>query len=74
MPLDPLIDRASRTTRLVRLIKAVPVTALGFASLLVFNLAQTASLLLLPFSRPAFRRFNRWCADTWWGACVSASR
>jgi 1-acyl-sn-glycerol-3-phosphate acyltransferase len=47
---------------------------LGFASLLVFNAAQTASLALLPFSRRAFRRFNRWCANTWWGACVVASQ
>jgi 1-acyl-sn-glycerol-3-phosphate acyltransferase len=59
---------------MVRLAKAVPVTALGFASLLLFNAAQTASLLLMPFSRHAFRRFNRWCANTWWGACVVASQ
>ena len=74
MPLDPLAENATATTRLARLIRAVPLTALGFASLLMFNVAQTASLLLLPFSRPAFRRFNRWCANTWWGACVVASQ
>ncbi len=74
MPLPPLSDPAGTGTRIVRLAKAVPVTALGFASLLLFNAAQTASLLLLPFSRKAFRRFNRWCANTWWGACVVASQ
>lgn len=74
MPLQPLSVSAGTWTRLIRLAKAVPVTALGFASLLVFNAAQTASLTLLPFSRRAFRRFNRWCANTWWGACVVASQ
>lgn len=74
MPLPPLSDPAGTGTRIVRLAKAVPVTVLGFASLLVFNAAQTASLALLPFSRRAFRRFNRWCANTWWGACVVASQ
>jgi 1-acyl-sn-glycerol-3-phosphate acyltransferase len=73
MPLPPLSDPVGTGTRIVRLAKAVPVTALGFASLLVFNAAQTASLALLPFSRRTFRRFNRWCANTWWGACVVAS-
>ena len=74
MPLPPLSDTAGTGTRIVRLAKAVPVTVLGFASLLLFNVAQTASLALLPFSRRAFRRFNRWCANTWWGACVVASQ
>lgn len=74
MPLPPLSDPAGTRTRIVRLAKAIPVTVLGFASLLVFNAAQTASLALLPFSRRAFRRFNRWCANSWWGACVVASQ
>lgn len=74
MPLQPLIDDAGKLVRIARFSIAVPVTAIGFASLLVFNAAQTASLLLLLFSRKAFRRFNRWCANTWWGACVIASQ
>jgi len=74
MPLEPLSDTPDWTTRLARMIKAGPVTVLGFVSLLLFNVAQTLSLALLPFSRPAFRRFNRWCANTWWGACVVASQ
>jgi 1-acyl-sn-glycerol-3-phosphate acyltransferase len=45
----------------------------GFISLIAFNAAQTVSLAVVPFSRRAFRRFNRWCADTWWGWCVGAA-
>jgi 1-acyl-sn-glycerol-3-phosphate acyltransferase len=74
MPLEPLIEKTAWTARLARTLKAIPLTGLGFASLLVVNVAQTASLLVLPFSRTAFRRFNRWCANTWWGACVVASQ
>lgn len=74
MPLPPLRDDARGRVRLARLARAVPVTGFGFASLLAFNGAQTASLALVPFSRRAFRRFNRWCANTWWGACVVASQ
>jgi 1-acyl-sn-glycerol-3-phosphate acyltransferase len=74
MPLGPLSDDTGRLTRLARALRALVIIVPGFISLLVFNLAQTASLLLLPFSRPAFRRFNRWSANTWWGACVVASQ
>jgi 1-acyl-sn-glycerol-3-phosphate acyltransferase len=42
--------------------------------LLVTNLVQTLSLVCLPFSRKLFRRINRFCADFWWGACVSAAQ
>lgn len=31
------------------------------------------SLVLRPFSHGAFRRFNSWAADTWWGLCVQLS-
>lgn len=70
MPLPPLTDDAGPWTRLARNLRALPVTVAGFATLIGFNVAQTASLALRPFSRRAFRRFNRWCADTWWGWCV----
>jgi 1-acyl-sn-glycerol-3-phosphate acyltransferase len=46
------------------------ISSAGLASLFVFNLMQTASLVLVPFSRRTFRRFNRWCASVWWGWCV----
>jgi lysocardiolipin and lysophospholipid acyltransferase len=74
VPLDPLIDDASWPARIVRLLRVLPVVAFGFVSLLLFNAAQTASLLLVPFSKPAFRRFNRWCANVWWGWCVLAAQ
>jgi len=48
----------------------VAILALGFGTLLPINLLQLASLVVLPFSRKAFRGINRWCADTWWGWCV----
>ncbi len=41
------------------------------ASLLAINLFQMASLVMLPFSRKKFRAFNRACANTWWGWCVT---
>jgi 1-acyl-sn-glycerol-3-phosphate acyltransferase len=74
MPLQPLIDDSTGGARLLRALRVAPVLIIGFGTLLMFNLAQTASLLLLPFSRSAFRRFNRWCANVWWGWCVSAAR
>ncbi len=74
MPLEPLVDTAGPVTRFLRLVRAVPIVAFGFVTLLLINGAQTFSLVLVPFSRPAFRRFNRWCAATWWGGCVVGSR
>jgi 1-acyl-sn-glycerol-3-phosphate acyltransferase len=43
-------------------------------TLLGFNVLQTLSLCLRLFPGRAFRSFNRWCANTWWGACVWASQ
>jgi 1-acyl-sn-glycerol-3-phosphate acyltransferase len=73
MPLGPLTDDAGRLTRWARTVRVLPLVTAGFASLLAFNVAQTASLVLVPFSRRTFRRFNRWCANTWWGWCVAAA-
>ncbi len=52
--------------------RVVPLAGLGGA-LLVVNFIQLSSLVLRPWSRRAFRAVNRWCADTWWGACVVVS-
>ena len=41
-----------------------------FLQLILTNIAQTLSLVLFPFSRRAFRSFNRLCAGSWWGSCV----
>jgi 1-acyl-sn-glycerol-3-phosphate acyltransferase len=59
--------------RLGRNLRALPVTVAGFSSLIAFNAAQTASLVVRPFSRRTFRSINRWCADTWWGWCVDVA-
>lgn len=69
MPLEPLRDHSGPLATL----KATTLLALGFATLLPVNLIQLASLVLLPFSRRAFRAVNRWCADFWWGLCVTAA-
>ncbi len=37
---------------------------------LVANLMQMLSIVLLPFSKRAFRRVNSAIAGAWWGACV----
>ena len=52
----------------LRTVRGVLLALALFGSLLVVNALQTASLVVLPFSRRAFRRFNRECADKWWGA------
>lgn len=40
------------------------------SSLLVINLFQMLSLVMLPFSRKGFSAFNRFCANAWWGWLV----
>lgn len=45
--------------------------ALSFGYLIVvLNLIQAASFILLPISRRAVRRINRWCARSIWGMWV----
>jgi 1-acyl-sn-glycerol-3-phosphate acyltransferase len=70
MPLPPLNVPRTPVCRLLGIVRAVPLTVFGFVTLIGFNFLQMLSLTLIPFSRKAFRRFNRWCADTWWGWCV----
>ncbi len=53
--------------RLLRLF----IGALSFAYLIVvLNVVQAASFVLLPISRRAVRRINRWCARSIWGMWV----
>ncbi len=73
MPLPPLRDPDSPTRRARALAVALPASGFLFGSLLLLNGAQAASLALRPFSRQAFRGFNRWAADSWWGLCVTGS-
>jgi len=67
MPLEPL---KSPPGHLGRSLLAVPLVAAGFGALLALNVAQLASLLLVPFSKRAYRRFNAGLANLWWGGCV----
>jgi 1-acyl-sn-glycerol-3-phosphate acyltransferase len=69
MPLEPLKDRGGP----IATIRAYALLAVGFGTLLPINLLQLLSLTVLPFSRKAFRAVNRWCADTWWGWCVTGA-
>lgn len=69
MPLRPLTDNSGPAAT----IRAFALLAVGLGTLLLINLLQLSSLVVLPFSRRAFRAVNRWCADTWWGLCVSGA-
>jgi 1-acyl-sn-glycerol-3-phosphate acyltransferase len=74
MPLPPLPDPPDARARARALARTAPVvTGLGLA-LFGFNAAQMASLAVRPVSGKAFRAFNRWAADTWWGWTVDAAR
>jgi 1-acyl-sn-glycerol-3-phosphate acyltransferase len=73
MPLPPLPDPDDRAARVSGFVRAVPVSAFLFSTLLAFNAAQTASLAVRPVSPRAFRKFNRWAANTWWGWCVTGA-
>lgn len=74
MPLPPLSDPESASERASSLALATPLVAGLAVSLLGFNAAQVASLMVRPVSGKAFRAFNRWVADTWWGWTVDAAR
>lgn len=70
MPDERAVAPLGRGRRLFGLLRAIPISGFLFSTLIGFNLVQTLSLVLVPFSRRAFRRLNRWCANTWWGWCV----
>ena len=74
MGLRPLPAPTGRAQRLVGLLRGWLAVVLLFPSLIVINGLQTSSLLLRPLSPRAFRGFNRWAANTWWGWCVTMSR
>ncbi len=72
MPLPPLRDPESLRRRIGGLLLALPVSAFLCVTLLLCNFAQTASLVLRPFSGRAFRAVNRCLANAWWGLCVTS--
>ncbi len=73
MPLEPL--KPPLTLRRIVLI-LIDIFVWGFllVALVALNAVQVVSLVVFPFSHRAFRRFNRFLANLWWGACVIASR
>ncbi|NOZ78402.1 MAG: acyltransferase [Acidobacteria bacterium] len=73
MPLEPLKPPLS-PRRILLIVIDVFVWGFLLAFLLAINVIQVASLVVFPVSRRVFRRFNRFLANLWWGACVIVSR
>ena len=69
MPLPPLQPPARLSARVWGTIKGSVTGSFLFTTLILGNAAQTASLLIRPFSPGAFRKINRAIADFWWGLC-----
>jgi len=74
MPLPPLRPPAQLPRRALGFARGLVASTVLLATLLVFNLGQTASLLLRPVSGRLFRALNRWGANTWWGWCAAYAR
>jgi len=72
--LRPFPDPTGLGHRLGGLARGLLAIAFLAPTLLALNVVQTASLLIAPLSRRAFRAINRWAANTWWGWCVDVSR
>ncbi len=74
MPLPPLPNPPGRWTRLAGNARATVLAIVLFSTLIGFNVLQMLSAVLIPLSRHAFRRVNRWAANTWWGWTVRVAR
>lgn len=70
MPLSSLHRSSSGWAGFGRTLRGAFVALYLFGSLLLINVLQTASLVLRPFSRRAFRRVNRGFAELFWGWCA----
>ncbi len=71
MPLDPLPPETG-PRHWWRVATTIPLAVVLFLTLLFFNVLQMLSYVLVPFSKPAFRKVNTTLAGTWWGWCVLA--
>ena len=69
-----LRDPSRPADRLTALALVLPASGFLAGSLIAFNVAQLASLVVYPFSKSKFRAFNRWAADTYWKLCVEFAR
>ena len=70
MPLPPLRNPGDWRARLKGNLLGILIASVLFSTLLALNIAQTASLVLLPLSRDTFRKTNRFIANSWWSWCV----
>lgn len=73
MPLGPLVRRRRGFSLALAILQGLFGSVFLGTTIIVFNGLQILSLVLRPFSHDAFRRFNSWAADTWWGLCVLLS-
>ncbi len=74
MPQIPLANSRGAGTRMLGNFLGVVSSAVLFPILFIFNVSQLFSLVLVPFSGRAFRAYNRFLADTWWGWCVTLAQ
>ncbi len=74
MPLEPLIEHRSTVSNVIANLRAALMSAFGLGTLILVNGVQTLSLLIRPFSHRAFRKINRFCANAWWGMCVTGAQ
>ncbi len=71
MPSQAMSNPLSPWARLRGLVTGLFCVLVLFGTLLLFNVLQCLTVLLLPISRQAVRRVNRWAADLFWSFCVS---
>jgi 1-acyl-sn-glycerol-3-phosphate acyltransferase len=71
VPLPPLQVTTSLPARVRGVVSGITLSSVLLSSLLAVNALQTCTLPLRIVWRNAFRRLNRFAADTWWGWCVS---
>jgi 1-acyl-sn-glycerol-3-phosphate acyltransferase len=74
VPLDTLAPSSNPLRWAWGLTRGLPGVIFLVTGLLLFNLFGLLSLLVLPFSRRAFRGINRRTADAWWGSFALVSR
>ena len=69
-PLVPLKASSGLGRRFLGALVGGSIASFLFVLLIAVNVLQVLSLVLVPFSRRAFRRFNREVADWYWSVCV----
>lgn len=67
---QPLVFHPTLFQALKARLLAAAAAVFYFGSILLINVLQMISLVILPFSRKAFRSINRAFANAWWSWCV----